>query len=139
MISVGVVKQGQGAAAAKNVVLINPTSSLQDPKGSGLRLMVDIVDDGSGDFYTENVRIIDGGKGYQDGEELIFAHAQLGTENMVVMAASKFKTWDSANNWYVDNDGAGYATNDVKVVTHPTQPRSKLQHQGHRSERWSFD
>ena len=122
MISVGVVTKGQGAAAATDVVLANPTSSLQDPKGSGLRLMVDIVDDGNGDFYTENVRIIDGGKGYQDGEELIFAHAQLGTQNMIVMAASKFKTWDSVNNWYVDNDGAGYATNDVKVVTHPTNP-----------------
>ena len=123
VISVGVVTKGEGAAAVQDIVLSNPTSSLAQSTGSGVKLMVDVEDDGNGNFLTTNVRVIDGGKGYQENEELIFDDAtHLGTESLTVMPAVSFREWDSANNWYVDNDGAGYADNDIKTVTNPANP-----------------
>ena len=111
--SVGVKQLGEGTVAdVKEIVLANPTGSAN---GSGLKLMCDL--DGAG--KVKNIEIIDGGKGYVAGEALTFTHANLDTDDLIVQAAVNFKSWNSANNFWVDTAGAGYVQDTVYEVTNP--------------------
>ena len=113
VISVGVKQLGEGTVAdVKEIVLANPTGSAN---GSGLKLMCDL--DGAG--KVKNIEIIDGGKGYVAGEALTFTHANLDTDDLIVQAAVNFKSWNSANNFWVDTAGAGYVQDTVYEVTNP--------------------
>jgi len=121
IISLGLQQAGEGTGGAQtDLVLANPTSNLPASTGTDLKIMVDL--DASG--VTTNLRIIDGGNGYIAGERLTFAHADLQTQNLIVVPAFNFTEWDSDSNFYVDagNQGANYVLNDTYTVAHPTNP-----------------
>ena len=121
LTSVGLQQAGVGTGGAQtDLVLANPTSNVPNSTGTDLKLMVDLDANG----VTTNIRIIDGGNGYLDGEKLTFTHADLQTHPLIVVPAFNFTEWDADTNFYVDaeNQGAGYVQEQTYEVTHPANP-----------------
>ena len=121
IISLGLQQAGVGTGGAQtDLVLANPTSNVQNSTGTDLKIMVDLDANG----VTTNLRIIDGGNGYAAGERLTFTHADLQTDDLIVVPAFNFNTWDSATNLAVDpdNKGQNYAVDSTYTVTHPANP-----------------
>ena len=56
------------------------------------------------------------------GEQLTFAHASLGNDDLQVMPAVNFRSWDSATNFIIDTSGAGYVQDQTYTVTNPANP-----------------
>ena len=115
VISLGLQQSGQGTGGAQSdLVLHTHTGSAS---GTGLRLLVDLDDNG----ITNNIRILDGGKGYAAIEALTFTHDDLDTDPLIVVPAYNFTTWNSATNFYVDSGkaGAGYVADTSYEVTNP--------------------
>ncbi len=130
MIAVAVVQVGTTGAAGtgeRDKLLKDPTGSAA---GTGLRLIYDVeinVPDQpavtlNNNGQISNIRILDTGKGYVDGEQLTFA---LAGNDLVVEVGRKFKNWDASGAtdyvFYVNNGGADYAVGDEVLVVQPGQ------------------
>ena len=133
MIAVAVVQVGSTGVAGtgeENKVLSSPTGSAA---GTGLRLTCDVpttiggVANNTG--LITNIRILDTGSGYVEGEQLEFDVSLLG-DKLVVEVGRKFKSWDVSNNtdvlFYITDGGAGYADGDILQIQQPGQELNPL-------------
>jgi hypothetical protein len=123
IISLGVLSNGAGNVAAKNLILTDSNNNVTHK----CKIMVDVA---TGTLKPENIRILDGGAGYNNSSTLVFNNSGW-TRTLKCTPSCNLTTTvavdDNMSHFLIVSGGAGFDPDDKYYIYNPTNNNLKIE------------